>query len=105
MKLLNFYDTFEEGYFLDRPNRFVMVLQKKDGNVIQAHVPNPGRMEEFCFEGQSFFITSVKQAKYPYKVVATTYQDNFVFLDTLKVNTLFFTSRYFCPVLFFQLQP
>jgi sugar fermentation stimulation protein A len=67
-----------------------MVLQRKDGSIIQTHVPNPGRMEEFCFERQPFFITPVKHTKYPYKVVATTYQDNFVFLDTLKVNTLFF---------------
>ena len=90
MTVLNFYDTFEEVYFLERPNRFVMVLQRKDGSIIQAHVPNPGRMEEFCFERQPFFITPVKHTKYPYKVVATTYQENFVFLDTLKVNTLFF---------------
>jgi sugar fermentation stimulation protein A len=90
MKVLKLYNTFEEAYFLERLNRFVMVLQAKNGNTLHAYVPNTGRMEEFCFEHHPFFITPLKNSKFPYKVVATTYQNNFVFLDTLKVNNLFF---------------
>ena len=90
MNLLHLYDSYEKAYFLERPNRFVMLLQTGDGNTIRAHVPNTGRMEEFCFEGHPFFVSPRRHTKYPYKVVATMYQDNFVFLDTIKVNTLFF---------------
>lgn len=88
MSILKFYDTYEQAFFLERPNRFVMTLET-GGDIIQAHVPNPGRMEEFCTARHPFFIAPVKQGKYPYRVVATRYQDQFVFLDTLKVNDIF----------------
>ena len=84
------YQTYEETYFLERLNRFVMRLQRKNGATILAHVPNTGRMEEFCFEGRPFFMTPLHNTKYTYKVVATHYQGQFVFLDTLKTNELFF---------------
>jgi sugar fermentation stimulation protein A len=90
MRILKLYNTYEEAFFLERPNRFVMLLQTKAGRTIRAHVPNTGRMEEFCLDRHPFFLTPVTGGKYPYKVVATTYQNAFVFLDTIKVNTLFF---------------
>lgn len=89
MNILKLYNTCEEAYFLERPNRFVMVLQTKTGNIIHAHVPNTGRMEEFCIPQHAFFISPQKHRKFPFKVVATTYQNNFVFLDTVKVNESF----------------
>ena len=92
MKLLKFYETFEKAHFIQRPNRFVMILKKKNGSIIKAYVPNTGRMEEFSFKNYPFFITPTNSPnyKYAYKVVATIYQKNFVFLDTVKVNDLFF---------------
>ena len=89
MNILKLYNTYEDAYFLERPNRFVMVLQTKKGDIIHAHVPNTGRMEECCIPQHAFFISPQKHRKFPFKVVATTYQNNFVFLDTVKVNTLF----------------
>ncbi len=83
------YPTYEETYFLERLNRFVMLLRRKNGETIRAHVPNTGRMEEFCFEGRPFFVTPLHNRKYSYKVVATRYHEQFVFLDTLKTNELF----------------
>ncbi len=90
MNVLKLYDTYEEAYFLERLNRFVMLLRSKDGETIQAYIPNPGRMEEFRFELCPFFITPLKNSKFHYKIVAAMYQNNFVFLDTLKANDLFF---------------
>ncbi len=89
MSIFKLYETYEEAYFLERPNRFVMRLQTVNGKTILASVPNTGRMEEFCSERRPFFLTPMQATKYPYKVVATTYQNNFVFLDTIKVNALF----------------
>ena len=89
MNTLNIYTDFEEGSFLERPNRFVMRLRNAKRKEILAHVPNTGRMEEFCFAGEAFYITPAKNGKYPYRVVATRYQDSYVFLDTIKVNRLF----------------
>ena len=76
-------------FFIERPNRFVMRLRNTEGREIQAHIPNPGRMEEYCFDGNAFYVTPVTNGKYPYRVVATRYQGSYVFLDTIKVNRLF----------------
>lgn len=89
MGRLRCYPVYEEALFLERPNRFVMRLSTQAGQIIEAHVPNTGRMEEFCVDRQPFFVAPVAHGKYPYKVVATTYQGQFVFLDTLKVNDIF----------------
>ena len=90
MNVLKLYDTYEKAYFLERPNRFVLVLHTRNGSTIQAYIPNTGRMEEFCVERHPFFITPLNNSRFSYKVIATTYQNNFVFLDTIKVNALFF---------------
>ena len=86
---LNLYPAYEEVFFHERPNRFVMRLRTGDGRLIAAHVPNTGRMEEFCVERHPFFVTPVSGGKYAYKVIATTYHGEYVFLDTIKVNTIF----------------
>jgi sugar fermentation stimulation protein A len=89
MSFLKLYNTYEETTFLERPNRFVMRLHAKDGRIIEAHVPNTGRMEEFCVDDHPFFVTPVSHGKYQYKVIATMYQGEYVFLDTIKVNAIF----------------
>ena len=89
MNILTFYNTYQQAFFRERPNRFVMTLETGSNDIIQAHVPNPGRMEEFCTDHHPFFVTPVKRGKYAYRVVATTYQRQFVFLDTIKVNDIF----------------
>jgi len=33
--------------FVDRPNRFVVRAETEDGEILEAHCPNPGRLEEF----------------------------------------------------------
>jgi sugar fermentation stimulation protein A len=83
------YPAYERARFHERPNRFVMRLRAGDGRLIEAHVPNTGRMEEFCIEGQPFFLTAATRGKYAYNVVATTYQGAYVFLDTIAVNAIF----------------
>ncbi|PID57418.1 DNA/RNA nuclease SfsA [candidate division KSB3 bacterium] len=89
MEQLKLYDAVEESCFLERLNRFVMRLRNAEGQEFQAHIPNPGRMEEFCFKNQPFYVTAAQNGKYPYKVIATRYQGSYVFLDTIKVNRVF----------------
>lgn len=86
---MKFYDQYIEAKFIDRPNRFVMILEHR-GREIRAYVPNTGRMEEFLYEGATFFLAYHPTEKFDYKVVATAYQGHLVFLDTVKVNTVFF---------------
>jgi len=32
--------------FVSRPNRFIVAAQGPDGAVVEAHMPNPGRLRE-----------------------------------------------------------
>jgi sugar fermentation stimulation protein A len=88
MEPIKLYASFEEAFFVERENRFVMQLKKTDGRMIKAYVANPGRMEEFLVPGHPFFITSGNEGKYFYRVVSTIYQDSYVLLDTIKINYL-----------------
>jgi len=44
-----------EARFLERPNRFVVVVDL-DGERVRAHCPNPGRLGEFLHEGTPFLV-------------------------------------------------
>lgn len=44
-----------EARFVDRPNRFVVVAETRDGTV-RAHCPNPGRLGEFLHEGTPYLL-------------------------------------------------
>ncbi len=69
---------------IERENRFVMSLLYK-GEMIKAHVPNTGRMEEFLYPGAVFFLIP-SGGKYAWRVIGTEYDGFPVLLDTIKVN-------------------
>jgi len=85
---IRLYSNYQEAEFLERLNRFVMKLKLGD-KVIDAYVPNTGRMTELLFPGRKFFITQLQMPKYQYKVIGTEYNGSYVFLDTIKVNRIF----------------
>jgi sugar fermentation stimulation protein A len=87
MGIIKLYADWEEAYFVERDNRFVMTLQK-DKELMKVYVANPGRMEEFLIPGHPFFISRVESGKYQYRVVSTKYQESYVLLDTIKINYL-----------------
>ena len=84
------------GYFLERPNRFIVHCEDIEGNFIRAHLPNPGRLHELFFPGTKLFLTraidSGKQSKVPrrtsHTVVAVERDGHPVFLHTHDTNTL-----------------
>jgi sugar fermentation stimulation protein A len=88
MNTLQLYDQWREVHYCNRPNRFVMNVNAPDGPTT-VYVPNTGRMAEFRTRDASFFTTPIKSGKYAEKVIATRYQDAYVFLDTIKANDLF----------------
>lgn len=73
-----------EAELIERENRFVMSLLYK-GEVIKAHVPNTGRMEEFLYPGAGFYLIP-SGGKYAWRVIGTEYDGFPVLLDTIKVN-------------------
>lgn len=88
MDTVTLYPSYEEAFFVERDNRFVMTLKKVDGELIKAYVANPGRMEEFLVPGHPFYITGGNGGKYVYHVVSTSYRGSYILLDTIKVNYL-----------------
>ncbi|MBN2601433.1 MAG: DNA/RNA nuclease SfsA [Candidatus Marinimicrobia bacterium] len=103
---MQFYTDFTKAKFIRRINRFVMELLV-DGAVIQAYVPNTGRMSEFQVADHPFFLVKSSGSKFSYKVISTLYQGNYVFLDTVKVNDIFdlllkkgYLSRFFPDITF-----
>ena len=81
------YPEWEAANFVERENRFCLLLEK-NGAVFRAYIPNTGRMEEFLVDGGTFFVSPFKTEKFNYRVVSTLYQDYYVLLDTLDVNRL-----------------
>ncbi|MCP4157280.1 MAG: DNA/RNA nuclease SfsA, partial [bacterium] len=88
MKRLTLYPEFEETFFVERDNRFVMTLKKKDGQLIKAYIANPGRMEEFLVKEHPFFVTSGNSGKYNYHAISTLYEGSYILLNTIKINFL-----------------
>jgi sugar fermentation stimulation protein A len=83
------YPEWMEARFITRRNRFVMELRQRQ-QLLQAYVPNTGRMSEFLVKDQPFYVTPQRSGSYPFRVVATRYQDQIVFLDTVRVNDIFY---------------
>lgn len=52
---VTFEGELREGRFLERPNRFVVVVGL-EGERIRAHCPNPGRLGEFLHEHTPFLV-------------------------------------------------
>ena len=81
-------DKWHTARYIDRKNRFVMLLELK-GQKIEAYVPNTGRMTEFRFQNNLFYVAEKSSGKLDYRVISSKYQDNIVLLDTIRVNDIF----------------
>ena len=87
MELYEVADRWEEGRFVDRPNRFTLLLES-GGKILKAYLPNTGMLEEYLVEDHPFFITPFRSEKFFYRVVSTLYQGCHVLLDTIAMNDL-----------------
>lgn len=47
---------FERGILLERPNRFLGLVQRADGSVVEAHIGDRGRLEEILFPGAEVYL-------------------------------------------------
>ena len=80
-------ESWKEALFHDRPNRFTLIL-KSGRETVRAYLPNTGRLEEYLVEGSPFFIVPFTSDKFRYRAVSTFYQDNYVLIDTIRMNHL-----------------
>lgn len=80
------YEKVLTGRFVERPNRFVvhLAMDHLNGEVLPAHLPNPGRMWELLYPGVKFYIVHhpKKDAKTQYRVIGIERDGVPIMLDT-----------------------
>jgi len=91
LKLAGRYD---EATFLERKNRFTLLLQLR-GRPITAYLANTGRLEEHLVPGSILFVapSPTSSTRHRYRVISSLYRGTFVLLDTKK------SSRIVCELL------
>ena len=76
---------------VDRPNRF-LVRARRDGSVVEAHLPNPGRLEELLVPGRRLRLRPAarpgRKTDWTALLVETPAGEGWVSLDTTLPNRL-----------------
>lgn len=80
------YEKVLTARFIERPNRFVvhLAMDHLDGEVVPAHLPNPGRMWELLYPGVKFYVVHHPKAgaKTQYRVIGIERDGVPIMLDT-----------------------
>ena len=78
------FDSLETATFVDRPNRFLVRCRRDSGRIVEAFMPNPGRMRELLLPNAVLYITPANSAarKTKFTAVAVLRDDAPVFLHT-----------------------
>jgi len=78
-----------EGSFVDRPNRFVVVIDLADGRRVRAHLPNTGRLTHVTQPGTRYMLEPVDDPKRVTRFTATRAWDGcWVALDASRAPSL-----------------
>jgi sugar fermentation stimulation protein A len=72
--------NLKEGTFLDRPNRFVGIIEYRS-KVYQAHIHDPGRLTELLVEGRKVLFND-SRGKLDYYIRAVKTDEEWVLIDT-----------------------
>ena len=80
-------ERIRKALFLERPNRFILRCEL-EGEVLEAYLPNPGRLWELLFPGSSivYLKRNGDNAKIPYTVMAVEKEGAPVMLHTHLTN-------------------
>ena len=86
----NTLENVLESQFIDRPNQFLVRCCLKDGTVIRAFLPNPGRMWELLLPETPLFVIENKltseKRKTQYTVIGAEREGTILFLHTGLTN-------------------
>ncbi|MBW3535634.1 MAG: DNA/RNA nuclease SfsA [Gemmatimonadetes bacterium] len=78
--------------FVDRPNRFLVVARLDDGRDVEAHLPDPGRLEELLLPGRRLWLRSAsgagRRTRWTAVLAETPDRGGLVSLDTTLPNRL-----------------
>jgi sugar fermentation stimulation protein A len=84
------------GTLISRPNRFLAVVDLNN-KIVEAHVPDPGRLEELLFAGNNVMVRRAefnpkfnsRTRKTAYDLVLAAFKDIWVCIDTRYPNDIF----------------
>ena len=84
------------GTLVSRPNRFLAVVNV-NGKIVEAHVSDPGRLEELLFSGNKVMVRHINPnseakkstRKTAYDLVLAAFEDIWVCVDTRYPNDIF----------------
>jgi len=85
---LRLFERPETAYFLSHPNRF-LIRCKREGGVIHAFLPNPGRLLELLLPGRRLYLVKEREnpsRKTAYTVVAVEREGRPIMLHTHRTN-------------------
>jgi len=87
---LQIFTRPEQARLISRPNRFVMIVEDKNGVRRRAHCPNPGKLIEFLLPGQPLLIEghANPDRSTDCTVVAVEYKGKVLFLYSAKANDI-----------------
>jgi sugar fermentation stimulation protein A len=74
--------------YIRRLNRFVVECRLESGELIRAHLPNPGRLWELLYPQVTLALADGKTGKYAYGVLGVKKEEKWVYLHTLGNNDL-----------------
>ncbi len=81
LNLKDYFGEFTKGTFIDRPNRFVALVEV-NGEIKRAHVSDTGRLGELLVPGAPVLLSLNPKGKLDYKFVAVKKEEDWVLLNT-----------------------
>ncbi len=90
------FDNLLKSTFINRPNRF-MVNVLYEGNILNVHLHDPGRLEELLIPGNEILIRKVKGVKTDYSVTLIKNNNVYTLNDARfhsKIASLFLKAGY-----------
>ncbi|RIK30141.1 MAG: DNA/RNA nuclease SfsA [Chloroflexi bacterium] len=94
----------EPATFLERPNRYLVVARLRNGTLIHAHCPDPGRLRELLLPGATIHVSSAanpaRKTAYDLRFVEHPEHGQLISLDSRLPNQLFsegLASGFFAP--------
>ncbi|MFX0108520.1 MAG: DNA/RNA nuclease SfsA, partial [Candidatus Hodarchaeota archaeon] len=75
-------DSISVGTFIERPNRFLAIVELET-KIVEAFVPNPGRMYELLLPGKRIYVRSNPgdHRKTDYDLIAVEHDSHLVSID------------------------
>ena len=70
---------------IERKNRFVVTCLL-DGETLDVHLPNPGRLWEILYPRTPLYLIASKKGKLPYRIIGAETPRGTVMLDTVRAN-------------------